>query len=139
MVAQRRRDTAPELALRRELHRRGLRYRLHRSVVPGSRRKVDLVFGPSRVAVEVRGCFWHRCPLHATSAKANAAWWADKLARNVERDAEGERLLATSGWKLVVVWEHELRTADGVTVAAERVEEAVTSRRTSQMRAKVES
>jgi DNA mismatch endonuclease (patch repair protein) len=107
MQKQRERNTGPEVALRRELHRRGLRYRLHRRVLPDVRRELDIVFGPARVAVEVRGCFWHACPQHATYPRANAEWWAEKLAKNVSRDEDTERRLREAGWKLVVVWEHE--------------------------------
>ena len=127
MVRQRSTDTEAELQLRRALHRRGLYYRVHQRLVPGSRRTVDIVFGPSRVAVEVRGCFWHRCPEHQTAPRANAEWWAEKLAANVARDEEGARLLEARGWKLIVVWEHELR--DGAEQAADRIAEVVASRR----------
>ena len=66
MRAQRERDTGIERALRSALHARGLRFRLHRRVLPGSRREADLVFPGPRVAVFVDGCFWHGCPEHAT-------------------------------------------------------------------------
>lgn len=120
MLAQRRADTRPELLLRRELHRRGLRYRVNRQVLPGSRRRHDIVFTRARVVVEVRGCFWHACPEHGTSPKANAEWWATKLNKNVERDRDTERRLADAAWRVTVVWEHEDPLA-----AADRVESAV--------------
>lgn len=120
MSRQRSRDTSPERALRSLLHRRGLRYRLHRRPVPGLRRQADLVFPGPRVAVFVDGCFWHSCPQHATSPKANGPWWAAKLARNVERDRETDRRLAEAGWVVMRVWEHE----DPAT-AADRVAAAV--------------
>ncbi|NMD95435.1 very short patch repair endonuclease [Rhodococcus sp. BL-253-APC-6A1W] len=121
MSRQRRRDTAPEVALRRELHRRGLRFYVDRAPWPGVRRRADLVFPRRRVAVYVDGCFWHRCPLHATDPKNNAEWWADKLAGNVERDRDTDSLLAAAGWTVIRVWEHE----DPIT-AATRVTEALT-------------
>ena len=124
MQSQPERNTAPELLLRRELHRRGLRYRVHRQVLPGVRRELDIVFGPARVAVEVRGCFWHACPEHATYPKANAEWWNAKLSRNVDRDQDTEARLQAADWELVVVWEHE----DPIS-AADRVDRAVRSRR----------
>jgi DNA mismatch endonuclease (patch repair protein) len=71
------------------------------------RRKADVVFTRAKVAVYVHGCFWHRCPVHATRPKANAEWWAEKLARNVERDADTRRLLQNAGWTVIEVWEHE--------------------------------
>jgi DNA mismatch endonuclease (patch repair protein) len=107
MLAQRRRDTGPELALRHELHGRGLRYRLHRRPIPSVRREIDIVFPRARVAVEVRGCFWHACPEHGSIPKAHAEWWAQKFQRNRVKDAETAELLAKAGWRLVVVWEHE--------------------------------
>src|SRR5436853_5822537 len=100
MQAQRERNTTPELALRHELHRLGLRYRLHQQIVPDLRRELDITFGPAKVAVDVRGCFWHACPEHGTSPKANAEWWRTKLARNAQRDQVTERVLDAAGWKL---------------------------------------
>lgn len=123
MRAQRRRDTAPELALRSALHRRGLRFRVQRRVLPDVRRTADIVFGPARVVVEVRGCFWHGCPIHATSAKANADWWREKIDRNRARDADTDTRLRAAGWEVVVVWEHE-NPVD----AADRVQDVVRSR-----------
>jgi DNA mismatch endonuclease, patch repair protein len=99
-----RRNTAPELALRRELTRLGLRYRLHRPDLPG---RPDICFGPARVAVFVDGCFWHSCPDHGVLPKANRDWWAVKLARNEERDRQKDQALAAAGWLAVHVWEHE--------------------------------
>lgn len=107
MKRQPRRDTAVELALRRALYRRGLRYRLQVAVLPGLRRRVDIAFPGSRVAIDVRGCFWHACPEHGTLAAANASWWAEKLSRNAERDADTERRLTDAGWRVMVVWEHD--------------------------------
>jgi DNA mismatch endonuclease (patch repair protein) len=122
MQRQRVRDTKPELELRRELHRRGLRYRVDHSVLPQSRRRHDIVFTRVRLVVEVRGCYWHACPQHGSTPKANAEWWSEKLATNVRRDADTERALGEAGWKLVVVWEHEPPLD-----AADRVEAAIRS------------
>lgn len=102
-----RRDTLPELAIRSELHRRGLRFRVDRAPLPGLRSRADIVFGPARVAVNVDGCFWHSCPEHGTMPKANAEWWEQKLRRNRERDAETDRALREAGWEVVRIWEHE--------------------------------
>lgn len=117
MSVQRRRDTKPELALRRELHRRGLRYFVDRAPVKGVRRRADLVFPRRKVAVFVDGCFWHCCPLHATFPKNNAQWWADKLAANVVRDRDTDARLAEQGWTVIRIWEHEDPLA-----AAERIQ-----------------
>ena len=124
MQAIRGRDTAPELALRRLLHARGLRYRVDSPPLPGVRRRADLVFGPARVAVFVDGCFWHRCPEHATEPRTNTDYWAPKLDRNVERDRETDALLTRAGWVSVRVWEHE-----DPAVAARRVARIVRRRR----------
>lgn len=123
MRRQARRDTAAELAVRRILHRRGLRYRVDRQVLAGLRRRADLLFPAPRVAVFVDGCFWHSCPLHATRPAANAEWWEQKLRRTVERDRETDRLLAAAGWEVIRVWEHEDPPA-----AAARIEERVRAR-----------
>ena len=123
MVRQSRRDTKPEVAIRRELWRQGRRYRVDVPVVPGSRRRADIVFTRCRVAVFVDGCFWHSCPIHATEPNANADWWSDKLRRNVERDRDTDRLLAEHGWVVVRVWEHE----DAIG-AADRVDQALAAR-----------
>ncbi|BCN46974.1 DNA mismatch endonuclease Vsr [Rhodococcus hoagii] len=120
MRAQRRRDTAPEVALRRELHRRGARFFVDRAPLRGLRRRADLVFPRRRVAVYVDGCFWHSCPQHATSPKNNAQWWADKLAANVVRDRDTDTRLADAGWTVVRIWEHE-----DPTEAADRVQAAL--------------
>jgi len=104
---QKTRDTAPELALRRKVHALGLRYRVDVAPLPGVRRRADLVFSRARIAVFVDGCFWHSCPVHATSPKSNAQWWRYKLERTVERDRETDMALTAAGWLVVRVWEHE--------------------------------
>lgn len=108
MRAVKRRDTQPELRLRRALHAAGLRYRVdHRLVLPDGAVRPDVVFTRRHVAVFVDSCFWHRCPEHGTTPATNADWWRAKLDRNVERDAETDRLLADAGWTVVRAWEHE--------------------------------
>jgi DNA mismatch endonuclease (patch repair protein) len=129
MQQQRRRDTRPEIALRRALHAAGLRYRVERPVLPGMRRRADIVFGPAKVAVFVDGCFWHMCPEHATFPKANAEWWREKLERNQARDQDTDQLLREQGWLPVRVWEHE-----EIAEAALRVAEIVHGRRAAHQR-----
>lgn len=126
MQQQRSRDTGPELTLRRALHHRGLRYRLHRPVVPGTRRTVDIVFGPAKVAVDVRGCYWHGHPhdVDAYVRTENLDYWGPKIAGNKARDADTEQRLRAAGWTVVVVWECEDMDA-----AVNRVLEAVSARR----------
>lgn len=123
MEKQRRRDTKPELALRRELWARGLRYRVDYQVLHGFRRRADVAFIGPRVAVFVDGCFWHGCPDHSSRPRANREWWASKLAGNVERDRDTDAKLSAEGWLVVRVWEHEV-----VVDAVARVERAVRAR-----------
>lgn len=120
MSNQATRDTRPEMRLRRELHRRGFRYRVNFRPIPTLNRTADIVFTKARVAVFVDGCFWHLCPVHGCVPKSNAEWWTAKLAKNRMRDQETDDWLAQAGWVVVRVWEH----AD-LTDAADRVGEAV--------------
>lgn len=108
MRSTKQRDTAAELALRRCLHAKGLRYRVNRGVLPGMTRKADLLFAAARVVVFVDGCFWHCCPVHGTWPKANSAWWAAKLRGNEQRDRDTDRRLREAGWRVERVWEHEV-------------------------------
>ncbi|MGA9876875.1 MAG: very short patch repair endonuclease [Solirubrobacteraceae bacterium] len=110
-------DTRHEVALRSELHRRGLRFRKHVALVPGVRFRPDIVFPSQRVVVECLGCFWHCCPIDGIVPRTNSDYWGAKLARNVERDQRNARAVAEAGWELVIVWEHE----DPV-IAADRIE-----------------
>lgn len=126
MVRQRRRDTRPELAIRRLLHANGMRYRVD-AALPGMRRRADLLFTSVQVAIFVDGCFWHGCPLHGTQPKRNAAWWAEKIAANVERDRDTDRRLTANGWVALRIWEHEAPEA-----AAARIAEIVTKKRAKQ-------
>jgi DNA mismatch endonuclease (patch repair protein) len=119
-----RRDTKPELALRRLLHGRGLRFRVDRAVLADRRRRADIVFGPAKVAVYVDGCFWHGCPIHATWPKANAEFWREKIEANQARDRDTDKRLERAGWHVERVWEHELPQE-----AADRIEQIVRSRR----------
>ena len=78
-----RKDTGPEVLVRRALHRLGLRYRVNYRGLPGT---PDIAFTRARIAVFVDGCFWHSCPEHGVTPKANRQWWTDKLQATVERD-----------------------------------------------------
>ncbi len=106
MLANRRRDTSPEVAVRRRLHAAGLRYRVDFPPL-GDRRRADIVFTKQRIAVFIDGCFWHGCPHHATMPKRNADYWAPKLERNAQRDRETDLLLSEAGWISLRFWEHE--------------------------------
>jgi DNA mismatch endonuclease (patch repair protein) len=107
MSRQARKDTAPEMALRRALHRRGLRYRVGIRPIRELRGAADVVFPLARVAVYVDGCFWHMCPDHSTMPANNAAWWKSKLEANRARDQRTNDVLQRHGWSAVRVWEHE--------------------------------
>ncbi|WP_225654221.1 very short patch repair endonuclease [Streptomyces pseudogriseolus] len=107
MSRQNRRDTAPEVAVRRILHAGGLRYRVNAPVPGMPRRTMDIAFPKAKVAVFLDGCFWHGCPQHATSPKANAEWWRTKLDKNMARDAETTEHLIREGWTVLRFWEHE--------------------------------
>lgn len=120
MRANRRTDTKPEMALRRALHRQGLRYRKdYRLDLEGTRVRPDIAFTARRVAVFVDGCFWHVCPQHGRDPAVNESYWSPKLRRNVERDRAADAALAGAGWRVVRVWEHEpLEAALAAVIAA---------------------
>ena len=120
MSRQRRRDTKPEVQIRKLLHAAGLRFRVTVPIPGMPRRSIDIAFPRARVAVFVDGCFWHVCPEHATSPAANSGWWAEKLAKNQARDIATNEHLAESGWTVLRVWEHE-----DPAVAAIRIRDAV--------------
>lgn len=103
-------NTRPEMALRRALHARGVRYRLHDSNLPGS---PDLVFSRYRAICFVHGCFWHRhsgCP-YATDPATRPKFWQEKFKTNVERDHRTRKALLEAGWRVAVVWECAVRGA----------------------------
>lgn len=100
--------TRPEMLVRRTLHARGFRYRLHVRDLPG---RPDVVLPAYRAVIFVHGCFWHRhpgCRLAATP-KTRPEFWSEKLAANVARDADAQRLLRQAGWRVGVIWECALR------------------------------
>lgn len=108
MRGNRSRDTRPEVRLRSELHRRGLRFRKDFPLRAGGRTiRVDIVFTRRRLAVFVDGCFWHGCPDHGRSPRSNKEYWTAKLARNAERDSSTNEALAAAGWHVLRLWEHD--------------------------------
>ncbi|OLF17091.1 very short patch repair endonuclease [Actinophytocola xanthii] len=134
MQGNRSRDTRPELALRRALHALGLRYRVCTRPLPNVRRTADVVFPSARVAVEVRGCFWHGCVDHYKQPRTNSGYWANKIQQNLRRDEDLARTLQDAGWALEVVWEHEDATTAAVRVAAIVHERRIAARRVSSTR-----
>jgi DNA mismatch endonuclease, patch repair protein len=124
MSANRGADTKPELLLRAELHRRGLRFRKHYRPLAGLRCRADLAFPWLSIAVFVDGCFWHGCPAHGHRPRANGRYWREKLEGNRARDARNNELLSASGWTVIRIWEHE-----DLSTAADRVIRAVTCAR----------
>ena len=127
MQGNKSRDTKPELRLRKAAHARGLRFRVSQRPLRELRRTADLLFTRAKIAVYVDGCFWHGCPQHHTVAKTNADFWAEKVAKNRERDRETDRLLAESGWLTIRIWEH-----DPVDEAVDRIHAAWSERVTPQ-------
>lgn len=108
MSGIRSKDTKPEMTVRRYLHAKGFRYRLHARDLPGS---PDLVLPKYRVAILVHGCFWHRhagCRF-ATTPASNIERWSIKFQANIDRDAKKLASLQAAGWRVIIVWECELR------------------------------
>lgn len=113
MRAVRSKDTAPELLVRKLAHRAGYRFRLHRRDLPGH---PDLVFPSRRAVVFVHGCFWHGhdCARGARAPKTNADYWTAKIGRNVARDEAAVAALQSSGWRVLVLWECQLKDSSAL-------------------------
>lgn len=124
MRANRKRDTGPELRLRRSLHGLGLRYRLYRRIDGHPPVAPDVVFPRAKVAVFVDGCFWHACEEHGVQPRTNSRYWKAKLQINRERDRRVDQSLIAAGWLSLRVWEHESSAE-----AALRIQAIVSARR----------
>jgi len=121
MRGNRRRDTLPELALRRKIHALGMRFRVDMAFSAGRRRvRPDVVFPRRRVAVFVDGCFWHGCPEHFVRSRSNPDYWNAKLAGNISRDRADDRALVDSGWRVLRIWGHE-----SAEIAAQRIHQLI--------------
>jgi DNA mismatch endonuclease (patch repair protein) len=119
MKANRSRDTHPELAVRRLLHREGHRYRVSHPVIAAGRRiRPDITFSAMRIAVFIDGCYWHGCPVHGTLPRSNAAYWSEKFARNRSRDERDSSALEAEGWTVLRYWEHEPPGAAAAAICA---------------------
>ena len=101
-------NTRPELTVRKELCRQGLRgYRLHRADLPG---RPDIVFMSKHLALFINGCFWHRCPYCSPSfPRSNVDFWSEKFRKNKERDLNKVKQLDASGWIVVTLWECQVK------------------------------
>jgi DNA mismatch endonuclease (patch repair protein) len=113
-------NTKPELILRKEMWRNGVRgYRLHWKKAPG---KPDIAFPGRRIAIFVNGCFWHRCPnCEPQMPKSNVEFWKNKFEKNVERDKKKLEQLAENGWQTITIWECQIK--DDVTEQVERIKQ----------------
>lgn len=111
------RDTKPELVLRKALWAAGCRYRLYYNL-PG---RPDLVFLRSRLAVFTDGCFWHGCPIHYSAPGTNQDFWKNKLRKNVLRDMATDDALTSDNWKILRIWEHELKDTDEIVLKIKRI------------------
>lgn len=129
MQSNRPRDTSPELAVRRLLHAAGLRYRVDRKPLTSLRRRADIVFGPTKIAVFIDGCYWHGCPDHYVPPKTNPGYWGPKIGGNVARDRDTDAQLTAAGWLVLRYWEH--LSADD---CAKQIAEMVRDRRTEALR-----
>lgn len=134
MRAVRKSDTAPEIALRSALHRRGYRFRKDYKVrTAGRKRSIDIAFPAVGLAVFVDGCYWHQCPEHGTMPTRNRDYWAPKLKRNVARDEVVSGGLRRSGWTVLRIWEHTAPED-----AADLIGEALQALRVRQRRTKAD-
>jgi len=121
------RDTVPELRVRRLLHAAGLRYRVDWPLPFNRRRRADIAFTSTMIAVFIDGCFWHGCPTHYVAPSANAVYWVGKVTGNTARDRDTDEQLKAAGWIVLRFWEHEDPQAAALAVAR-----AVTRRRAAQ-------
>jgi DNA mismatch endonuclease (patch repair protein) len=119
MQAVKSKDTGPELLVRRLLHARGYRYRLHKRDLPG---RPDIVFPGRRKVIFIHGCFWHghHCRRGARVPKSNTDYWTAKIARNRARDQAARKRLKAKGWIALVLWECELRDKEMLARRAEK-------------------
>lgn len=118
MARIRSKDTKPEMAVRRIAHGMGYRFRVHRNDLPG---RPDVVFPSRRAVIFVHGCFWHSHPdpncKDAVAPKTRTDYWLPKLARNKARDAINIAALETAGWRVMTIWECEIRDREAIMAA----------------------
>ena len=107
MLANKTRDTSPELIIRRALHARGYRYRVAVPPIPGLRRTADILFTRPKVAIFIDGCFWHACPVHYQEPKSHVEYWRPKIEQNQIRDLDTSERLRAAGWIVLRFWAHQ--------------------------------
>lgn len=99
-------NTKPEVLLRKALWKEGFRYTLKNKDLPGN---PDIAFRKRRVVIFVDGCFWHGCPEHFKKPSSNVDFWENKIKRNTDRDIKTNKLLKQAGWRIIRIWEHDLK------------------------------
>lgn len=109
-------NTIPEMIVRSTLHALDYRYTLHQKKLPGS---PDLVFPRKKKIIFVHGCYWHGhyCRQGRAQSKSNVEFWSDKIVRNIERDVRNVETLEAAGWKILVLWECEIKNSDWISKA----------------------
>jgi DNA mismatch endonuclease, patch repair protein len=123
MAKVRQKNTDAEIALRKELYQRGLRYRVNFEILKKPRRVADIVFPGLKIAIFVDGCFWHGCPDHGTWPKNNAEFWRQKIETNIARDNDTNERLREIGWTVLRFWRH-IRPTDAADIILKSVLDA---------------
>lgn len=128
MAGIRGKDTQPEMSVRKALHARGFRYRIHDKRLIG---KPDMTFPRFKAVIEINGCFWHRHRCHLFKwPSSRKEFWKDKISKNRERDIKNHKALEKAGWRILTIWECALKgrtrrpLKDVVDTAAEWLESA---------------
>ena len=98
-------DTTPEIAVRKLIWKKGYRYRIGHGLMG----KPDMVFPFYGIAVFIDGCFWHGCPKHCRMPSSNVSYWKQKIYGNKKRDKKINRQLKKEGWKVIRIWEHDIK------------------------------
>lgn len=120
MRAIKSKNTTPEIRVRRALHARGLRFRLHRKDLPGA---PDIVLPKWRMCLFVHGCFWHGhdCARGSRTPKTNTEYWVAKINRNIARDKRNIEALKNAGWRVEVIWECQTKPRDALETVISRI------------------
>jgi len=131
MASVKSKNTKPERAVRTELHKLGLRFRLHDRNMPGA---PDIVFKKAKVVVQVRGCFWHGHGCERSKPpESRKEYWMPKMQATRRRDARNDRSLRKMGWKVLVVWECKMSTGHGLKNEVRRIATAIGKRQRAKL------